>query len=127
MWAQAFSQVDASITRRYGGSGLGLAISQRLCESMGGQIHCTSAFGRGSKFWFTVTLPIHSQEMESFLLLSDEAEEHVSPCTPSGTLFLLSLSPLHFPQLPLTAHAHATRNTQHATRNTQHATRHARR
>ncbi|ELR25367.1 ATPase/histidine kinase/DNA gyrase B/HSP90 domain containing protein [Acanthamoeba castellanii str. Neff] len=83
---KAFSQVDASITRRYGGSGLGLAISQRLCESMGGQIHCTSAFGRGSKFWFTVTLPIHSQEMESFLLLSDEAEEHVSPCTPSDEL-----------------------------------------
>lgn len=39
---KAFSQVDASTTRRYGGTGLGLAISQSLSEMMGGQMWVTS-------------------------------------------------------------------------------------
>ncbi|MFB8788694.1 MAG: HAMP domain-containing sensor histidine kinase [Potamolinea sp.] len=53
---QAFTQGDASTTRKYGGTGLGLAITRHFCEIMGGEILVESQPNQGSTF--TVRLPI---------------------------------------------------------------------
>jgi CheY-like chemotaxis protein len=58
---KAFSQADASTTRRFGGTGLGLVISQRLATMLGGGIEVTSRLGEGTTF--TLALP---------MVLSDE-------------------------------------------------------
>ena len=59
---QAFTQADASTTRKYGGTGLGLVISRKFCQMMGGDIRVESAFGQGTTF--TIDLPATVSEIK---------------------------------------------------------------
>lgn len=54
---KAFSQVDASTTRKYGGTGLGLYLTKRFSEMLGGDITVESQEGKGTTF--TIIIPIH--------------------------------------------------------------------
>jgi hypothetical protein len=55
---KSFSQVDASITRKYGGTGLGLSITKDLVNMMHGKVWADGEKGKGSSFSFTVRLKL---------------------------------------------------------------------
>mgnify|MGYP003278076745 CR=1 FL=1 len=60
----AFEQADSGTASLYGGTGLGLSISSRLVQMMGGTLEVRSEIGKGSEFFFTLTLEYTAEEVQ---------------------------------------------------------------
>lgn len=75
----SFSQVDNTLTRRFGGAGLGLSIARQLTEMMGGTISVESVPGEGSRF--TVILPLTEVRAGSVV---EGGPRNIAPLLPHG-------------------------------------------
>lgn len=80
---EKFSQVDDSNTRKFGGSGLGLAIVRNLARLMNGDAGVTSSPGNGSRFWFTIRVPVVSAPTEG-LMQTPHSQSIAHPRTDSA-------------------------------------------
>jgi signal transduction histidine kinase len=70
---KSFSQVDATISRKYGGTGLGLNICKQLVELMDGNIRVESELGKGSMFSFHIWVDLADGE-EAFRNISTDVD-----------------------------------------------------
>ncbi|MCP4696256.1 MAG: response regulator [Gammaproteobacteria bacterium] len=91
---QAFTQADASTTRKYGGTGLGLTITRRFIEMMEGSVKVESEFGHGSAF--SVRLPAHIGPSEETAVAPDgEAAPKTAARPPAdGTVLIINNDPM---------------------------------
>lgn len=87
---EAFSQVDASTTRKYGGTGLGLVICKRLVDAMGGRIWVESEEGQGARFCFVVRTKFigENSELKSLTKTPFDPVERIAEAHPCDILIV---------------------------------------
>jgi DNA-binding response OmpR family regulator len=88
---EAFTQADASTTRKYGGTGLGLTITRKFCELMGGKITVDSEPGKGTVF--TVRLPLEVAA-ESRAAAEDPPRPMPEPAVAAATILVIDDDPV---------------------------------
>ncbi len=89
---QAFSQADASTTRKFGGTGLGLAITRHFCRMMGGDVIVESEYGRGTTFTLRLPAEVTDQPRAPFMA-DDEGKPLALPTGGVGTILVIDDEP----------------------------------
>ncbi|WP_373976125.1 CHASE domain-containing protein [Chitinibacter sp. SCUT-21] len=91
MLFQPFTQVDNSITRRFGGTGLGLSIVSNLAQLMGGRAGVESQPGQGARFWFCIQAELASENGQEKLNAIQTAPEQ----TLQGKILVVEDNPVN--------------------------------
>ena len=86
---KAFTQADASTTRKYGGSGLGLAITRHFCQMMGGEVTVESEVGKGSAFIVKLPAVVISPKPEKHESAQVIKAQRVSEAPPGASTILV--------------------------------------
>ena len=88
---KAFTQADASTTRKYGGTGLGLTITQKFCQMMGGDISVESQVNQGTTF--TIKLPVQVQKITKVEPVVDNYEQLTPGSTDRNSILVIDDDP----------------------------------
>ena len=91
---QAFTQADASTTRRYGGTGLGLTITRRFCQMMGGDVTVSSVPGEGSAFTMKIRAVAPATDGEEVAAETEAESSKTVPPVPGTCVLVIDDDPI---------------------------------